>query len=85
MWLSIAAVSGALAIAAGAFGAHGLRDRVTPDQVAAWSTAAQYQLIHSAVLLARAGTLGSAIGWYPLVAATPASPAPDTARRFREI
>ena len=54
MWLSIAAVSGALAIAVGAFGAHGLRDRVTPDQVAAWSTAAQYQLIHSAVLLALA-------------------------------
>ena len=54
MWLSIAAISGALAIAAGAFGAHGLRDRVTPDQIAAWSTAANYHLLHSAVLLALA-------------------------------
>ena len=40
MWLSIAAISGTLAVIAGAFGAHGLRERVTPDQVAAWSTAA---------------------------------------------
>lgn len=54
MWLSIAAISGTLAVIAGAFGAHGLRERVTPDQVAAWSTAAQYQLIHSAALLALA-------------------------------
>lgn len=54
MWLTLAALSGALAIAAGAFGAHGLRDRVTPEQVAAWSTAAQYHLIHSAVLVALA-------------------------------
>jgi uncharacterized membrane protein YgdD (TMEM256/DUF423 family) len=52
MWISIAALSGALAVAAGAFGAHGLRDRVAPEQVAAWVTASQYHLVHSAVLLA---------------------------------
>ena len=54
MWMIISAISGALAVAAGAFGAHGLRDRVTADQLAAWSTATQYHLIHSAVLLALA-------------------------------
>ncbi|MAI80531.1 MAG: hypothetical protein CL917_16420 [Deltaproteobacteria bacterium] len=54
MWIILAAVSGALAVAAGAFGAHGLRDRVTPDQISAWSTAAQYHLLHSVVLLALA-------------------------------
>lgn len=54
MWIIISAISGALAVAAGAFGAHGLRDRVSADQLAAWSTATQYHLIHSAVLLALA-------------------------------
>jgi uncharacterized membrane protein YgdD (TMEM256/DUF423 family) len=54
MWIAAAAVSGALAVVAGAFGAHGLKGRVNPDQLAAWSTASQYHLIHSAVLLALA-------------------------------
>ncbi|MDG2332602.1 MAG: DUF423 domain-containing protein [Myxococcota bacterium] len=54
MWTIIAALSGALAVLAGAFGAHGLRDRVTPEQLGAWTTACQYHLIHSVVLLALA-------------------------------
>ena len=54
MWTAIAAISGALAVAAGAFGAHGLREKVTPDQLNAWTTACQYHLVHSAVLLALA-------------------------------
>jgi len=51
-WISIAAVYGALAVVAGAFGAHGLKSRVSPEQLSAWHTAANYHLIHSAVLLA---------------------------------
>lgn len=54
MWFQLAAVSGMLAVAAGAFGAHGLRSRVEPEQLTAWATASQYHLIHSAVLLALA-------------------------------
>jgi len=54
MWISIAAVSGATAVVAGAFGAHGLRARVAPEQISAWATASQYHLIHSLVLLALA-------------------------------
>ena len=54
MWTLIAAISGALAVVAGAFGAHGLRDRVTPEQLNTWSTACQYHLLHSVVLLALA-------------------------------
>ena len=54
MWITVAGILGALAVAAGAFGAHGLRDRVGPDQLAAWSTACQYHLLHSAVILALA-------------------------------
>ena len=41
----------ALGVAAGAFGAHGLRRLVTPDLLEVWRTAAHYQLIHGAGLL----------------------------------
>jgi len=54
MWMTVAAVSGTLAVVLGAFGAHGLRDRVSADQLAAWTTATQYHLLHSVVLLALA-------------------------------
>jgi uncharacterized membrane protein YgdD (TMEM256/DUF423 family) len=62
MWIIVAAISGALAVVAGAFGAHGLRDKVTPDQLSAWSTACQYHLIHSVVLLALALYAMSGVG-----------------------
>ncbi len=52
MWIIIAALSGATAVVAGAFGAHGLRARVSPEQLSAWATASQYHLLHSVVLLA---------------------------------
>jgi len=52
MWIPVAAVSGMLAVIAGAFGAHGLKARLTAEQLASWSTASQYHLIHSVVLLA---------------------------------
>jgi len=51
-WIAAAALSGLLAVALGAFGAHGLRGRVAPEQVAAWQTATHYHLLHSVVLLA---------------------------------
>lgn len=54
MWIIVASISGCLAVAAGAFGAHGLRARVAADQIAAWTTASQYHLLHSTVLLALA-------------------------------
>ncbi|WP_368639375.1 DUF423 domain-containing protein [Castellaniella ginsengisoli] len=38
-------------VAAGAFGAHGLKHLVTPDLLEVWRTAAHYQLIHGAGLL----------------------------------
>jgi uncharacterized membrane protein YgdD (TMEM256/DUF423 family) len=63
--MMIAGVCGVLAVAAGAFGAHGLETRVTPEKLAAWSTAAQYHLLHSVVLLALglyAGATGRAVG-----------------------
>ena len=49
---SMAAVLGFLGVAAGAFGAHGLRNLVAPEQMSTWETAADYQLLHAIALLA---------------------------------
>lgn len=48
---------------AGAFGAHGLRPRLTPELMQTWETAAGYQLAHAIVLLilAVAGTVAPAL------------------------
>jgi uncharacterized membrane protein YgdD (TMEM256/DUF423 family) len=54
MWLIVSAVSGALAVAFGAFGAHALKSRLSADALAVWHTAVLYHLVHSAVLAALA-------------------------------
>jgi len=47
-------ILGALAVAAGAFGAHGLRERLTPDALALWETAARY-LMYAGLALVGVG------------------------------
>jgi len=42
---------GALAVALGAFGAHGLKKIVPPETVATFQTGVQYQMYHAIVLL----------------------------------
>lgn len=39
-------------VALGAFGAHGLKSRVTADELAIWHTAVQYHTLHALALLA---------------------------------
>lgn len=56
---SLAALLGFCGVAAGAFGAHALRDLVTPEQLTTWETAANYQLLHAVALLAVSGWLQS--------------------------
>ena len=47
----VAAASGALAVALGAFGAHGLKDLLVRNGTAAiWETAVFYQFIHTVML-----------------------------------
>ncbi len=53
-WLAVASILGALGVVMGAFGAHALRGRLTPDQLASLGTAVQYHLLHSVALLALA-------------------------------
>ncbi|CAN9139600.1 unnamed protein product [Alternaria alternata] len=48
---TIGTLLGASSVALGAFGAHGLKQRIRdPALIANWGTAAQYQLVHSVVL-----------------------------------
>jgi len=53
-WIITAAIYGALGVAFGAFGAHGLKAKVTPELLETWSVASHYHLLHSVVLLALA-------------------------------
>ena len=43
MWLGIGSVSGFVAIAAGTFGAHRLRGRITPEMSVVFETAVRYR------------------------------------------
>ena len=50
-WLFAAgAIFALLSVAAGAFGAHGLKARVTPDMLAIFELAARYQMYHAIAL-----------------------------------
>ena len=50
-WLVIASIAGATGVMAGAFGAHGLKDKVSPEMLAIFETGARYQLLHALALL----------------------------------
>ncbi|CAJ2500299.1 Uu.00g031520.m01.CDS01 [Anthostomella pinea] len=52
MFWTLGCIYGATAVCFGAFGAHGLKKKITdPARIANFSTAAHYQLIHSVALL----------------------------------
>jgi len=64
------AISAFVAVAAGAFGAHALRQRLAPDLLQAFETGARYQMYHALALFAvawmttRSGSdLASIAGW----------------------
>lgn len=67
----IAGFAGALGVALGAFGAHGLRGRLTPDALATFETGVRYLMIHALALIAAAwavtrwpgSSLTVAAGW----------------------
>lgn len=52
LFLMIGALSGAIGVAAGAFGAHALRDRLEPRLLEVFETGARYQMYHALALLA---------------------------------
>ena len=55
IWIAIGAMAGGAGVALGAFGAHGLKTRVSPEMLAVFETGVRYHLVHALALLA--------VGW----------------------
>ncbi len=73
-WFGIGAISGAIGVLLGAFGAHGLKSRVDADLLAVFETGVRYHIYHALALLAVGwaatrwpGAWVSASGWLFLV------------------
>lgn len=62
-WIAAAAVSGFLAVALGAFGAHGLRETLDARGHDLWNKAVFYQLAHALALLLTAVLQGQFASW----------------------
>lgn len=69
-WFAIGCWLAALGVGMGAFGAHGLKTKVSAELVAVWETGARYQVMHALALLATAwacerwpGALASGAAW----------------------
>src|SRR5262245_4612907 len=69
-WFAVGAWLGALGVSLGAFGAHGLKQRVSAEMIAVWDTGARYHVLHALALLATAwaaerwpGALTNGAGW----------------------
>jgi len=70
LFFLIGAVSAFVGVAAGAFGAHGLKDRLSADMLAVFEVGARYQMYHAFALIAAAwavsrwpGALATTSGW----------------------
>lgn len=50
-WIAAGAFLGALTVGLGAFGAHALEQRVTPEELEIWKTAVHYQGLHALALI----------------------------------
>ena len=66
-FFALGAISAALAVLFGSFGAHALRGRLSPEQLAVFETGVRYQLAHALGLLAAAWAVerfgGDAARW----------------------
>ena len=71
-FLLVGSLLGFLGVAAGAFGAHGLRSRLSTEMLAVFETAVRYQMYHVFALLIVAAAIGrlgdarllSLAGWF---------------------
>jgi uncharacterized membrane protein YgdD (TMEM256/DUF423 family) len=59
-FLLIGAIFGFLGVAIGAFGAHGLRNRLAPEMLAVFEIGVRYQMYHVFALLTIAAVIGHA-------------------------
>ena len=64
LWIRLGAGFMFLAVGFGAFGAHALKTRLTPDMLAIFETGVRYQVYHALALLLLAAVRGpSKAGW----------------------
>jgi uncharacterized membrane protein YgdD (TMEM256/DUF423 family) len=68
-FLLIGALGGFLGVAAGAFGAHALRSRLSPEMLGVFETGVRYQMYHVFAMLITAAAIGRAGDARLLVAA----------------
>jgi len=64
----IGALMGFVAVALGAFGAHALKGRLSPDMLAVFETGVRYQMYHALALLGTAACMARLEGRAVLVA-----------------
>jgi len=62
-FLLVGAVAGFLAVALGAFGAHGLRARLSPEMLAAFETGVRYHMYHALAIVLVGLIMGRFDGW----------------------
>ena len=58
LFFALGALSALVAVAAGAFGAHALRNRLVPDMQGVFEVGARYHMYHALALLAAAWAVG---------------------------
>jgi len=63
LFLILGAIAAGLAVALGAFGAHGLAGRVTPERLETFKTGVLYHLIHALALLVVSWATTQWSGW----------------------
>ena len=51
VWMMVGGTLGFLTVAGGAFGAHALKDHLTPGQLSTYETGTQYGQIHAVLLI----------------------------------
>jgi len=65
LWAGLGAANAFVAVAAGAFGAHGLKGRLSPAMLEVFETAARYQMYHALALFAVAFLAGQGLRVQP--------------------
>lgn len=61
-FLALGAASAAISVSAGAFGAHALRGRLSPEMLSVFETGARYQMFHALGLVAAAYAVSRSAG-----------------------
>lgn len=67
-FMFVGALMGLVGVGLGAFGAHGLKGRLSPEMLAVFETAVRYQMYHALALLATAVLMSRSEGRAVLVA-----------------